>query len=333
MNYNKCASLGGSKKRLNREGGSEKTLRIRYVKHLGIILGISTDALLKLAENVDQYYRKFKREVKGKDRSLVEARGLLKAVQRRILDNLLLRLPVCPSSFGGVRGRSIKDNAAVHAGSKYIVKLDIRDFYPSIHSTKVYRFFHDSEECTPDVAHILTALTTYKYCLPLGTSTSPMLADQIVRPIDVRVNGMANKAGLKYSRYVDDIALSGSYPLGRMSKTVLRVLKQNGFKTKKDKLIYYKPMEMGEDRIITGVRVADGRISAPLDYVRALESELRGAIYESGRGKPSGEYHTREHYRGKITYIKWLDPELGKKLIKLYRKVKWRHLEWAKKQG
>lgn len=328
MNFKNCASLTSSKKQLNNEGDSTKTLRIRYVKHLATILGLSIDALLRLAENYANYYREFNLEVKGKNRSLVEATGLLKTVQRRVLDNLLLRLSPSPCSFGSIKGRTIKDNAQVHAKSKYIFKLDIKDFYPSIHHRRVYHFFI-KQECSPDVAHILTALTTHKHCLPLGTSTSPMLADQIVRPIDVRVNGMANKAGLKYTRYVDDIALSGNYPLERMSKTVMRILKQNGFKTKKDKLIYYKPIEIGEDRIITGVRVTDGRISAPLSYVMGLESELKGAIYESRRGKPRGEFQTREHYRGKITYIKWLDPELGEELLKLYRKVKWRHLEWA----
>jgi RNA-directed DNA polymerase len=278
MNSNNCASPTSSQKRLNNEGDSHKTLRIRYVKHLGIILGISIDALVELAAKSQQYYRRFSREVKGKNRSLVEATGPLKTVQRRILDDLLLRLSPFPNSFGPGKGRTIKDNAKVHARSKYIVKLDIKDFYPGIHSTKVYRFFI-GQECSPDIARILTALTTYDYSLPLGTSTSPMLADQIVRPIDVRINGMANKAALKYTRYVDDITLSGNFPLERMSRTVTKILRESGFRTKKDKLIYYKPLELGEERVITGVRITDGRISAPLDYVSALETELKKAVY------------------------------------------------------
>jgi RNA-directed DNA polymerase len=267
--------------------------------------------------------------VKGKNRLLVEATGLLKTVQRRILDDLLLRIRPFESSFGLATGRTIKDNAKIHAKSKYIVKLDVKDFYPSIHRKTVYKFFTKQQRCSPDVAHILTTLTTRNHSLPLGTSTSPMLADQIVRPIDVRINGMANKAALKYTRYIDDITLSGNFPLERMSKTVMKVLKQSGFKTKKDKLIYYKPFEIGQERVITGVRVTDGRISAPLDYVSALESELKDAIYQNKRKTPTGEFQSHEHYRGKITYIKWLDPKLGERLLKLYRKVKWRHLEWA----
>lgn len=329
MNSKNCVSLKDSGKQLSKEGDSRRTLRIRYVKHLAPTLSISNETLSELQENASRYYRTFDRQVKAKKRTLVEATGLLKTVQRRILDNILLRIPPSESSFGQARGRTIKDNAKVHAKSKYILKLDIKDFYPSIHSTRVYRFFNEKQECSPDVAHILTALTTYNHALPLGTSTSPMLADLIVRPIDVRINGMAKKVGLKYTRYVDDLTLSGNFPLDKMTSLVVRVLSQSGFKTKKEKLIYYRPIEVGEERVITGVRVTDGRISAPLNYISALEAELKAAIYQSRRETVEGAFKPRAHYRGKIAYVKWLDPGLGQRLSKLYLKVKWRHLEWA----
>lgn len=332
MNSKNCVSLADSRKQLSKEADSSRTLRIRSVKHLASTLGISNEFLLKLKENIPQYYHTFDREVKGKDRTLVEAKRPLKILQRRILDNLLVRLPRSASSFGQAKGRTIKDNAKVHARSSYIIKLDIKDFYPSIHSTKVYKFFTTKQECSPDVAHILTALTTYNYSLPLGTSTSPMLADLIVKPIDVRINGMANKLGLKYTRYVDDLTMSGNFPLERMKRVVIKVLKESGFKTKKEKLIYYRP-KFGEERIITGVRIEYGHISVPLDYMGALETELKNAIYQSKRKEVNGEFQNREHYRGKITYVKWLDPKLGEKLLKLYRKVKWQHLEWATKKA
>jgi len=332
MNSKNCVSLVGSRKQLSKETNSDKTLRIRYVKHLASTLGISNEFLLKLKENAPQYYHTFDREVKGKDRTLVEAKRPLKILQRRILDNLLVRLPRSASSFGQAKGRTIKDNAKVHARSSYIIKLDIKDFYPSIHSTKVYKFFTTKQECSPDVAHILTALTTYNYSLPLGTSTSPMLADLIMKPIDVRINGMANKLGLKYTRYVDDLTMSGNFPLERMTRLVIKVLKESGFKTKKEKLIYYRP-KFCEERIITGVRIEYGHFSVPLDYMSALETELKNAIYQSKRKEVNGEFQNREHYRGKITYVKWLDPKLGEKLLKLYRKVKWQHLEWAMRKA
>ncbi|MGD1042417.1 MAG: reverse transcriptase family protein [Sedimentisphaerales bacterium] len=330
MNSKDCVSPGGQQ--AFKEDVTYKTLRIRYIKHLPIILGVSLDSIQHITQNPDKYYREFELQVKGKDRVLVESIDPLKTLQRRILHDILLRIPPSASSFGGTKGRSIKDNAMVHRHSQFIVKLDIKNFYPSIHNTKVYEFFI-SQECSPDVAHILTKLTTRNHALPLGTSTSPFLADQIVRPIDSRISAMAKKVGLKYTRYVDDITLSGNFELERITGTVMKVLKQSGFKTKKEKLIYYKPGDNAMERIITGVGIINGRISAPLDYVNAFKVELKNAIVQSRREKPEGEFKPREHYHGKITYIKWLDPNQGNKLMSMYRKVKWQHLEWALRQS
>jgi len=327
MNSNACVFPSNSLSNQSESEDVPLSLRIRSVKHLSITLGISEDRLMHLAQNSSNYYREFTRDIKGKHRLLVEATGRLKLIQRRILDNILIRIPPFESSFGSIKGRSIKENAFKHVKSKYILKLDIQDFYPSIHNKKIYNYFIE-KDCSPDVSHILTHLTTRNYSLPLGTSTSPMLADQVVRKIDVRINGMAKKAGLVYTRYVDDITLSGNFLLDRMREIVFKILKQSGFKIKKNKLIYYTP-ENEEERIVAGVSIQEGMVSAPLNYVKELEEQLKNAIYQSRREYPQGDIFTGEHYRGKIGYVRWLNPKLGEKLFKLHRKVKWKHLEWV----
>ncbi len=269
--------------------------------------------------------------MKGKTRTLVEAKGVLKAIQRRILDRILLRLPVFTGSFGAVKGRSIKDNAQVHASATFIAKLDIRDFYPSIHSSRVYRFFSKQQGCSPDVARLLTLLTTRNHSIPLGVSTSPMLADQIVGVIDFRIEAACKKAGLKYSRYVDDITISGRFPLRRFANLAIRVLKDSGFKVKASKICYYEPED--EEREVTGVAIFRGALTAPRDYVADLESNLRCALAQSLRENGVGHFESRQHYLGRIGYVIWLDRTKGFKLLRLYRKVKWRHLEWAAKRN
>lgn len=239
-----------------------------------------------------------------------------------------MRLPYSDSSYGAIRGKTIRDNAIVHAKSSYIIKLDIKSFYPSIRSNRVYQFFVEDQKCSPDVARILTKLTTYKYTVPLGTSTSPMLADQIVRKIDNRILGMSRIAGFNYTRYVDDITISANFPLERFISLILKILKQSGFKAKKEKLVVYCPDGIDEERVITGVRLVNGTISAPISYVQSLEDDLYDALAQSKRNTVSHSFMTRQHYRGQIGYVMWLDKNLGAKLLKIYRKVQWRHLEW-----
>ena len=303
------------------------TLRIRTLSHLASQLGINEKRLVDVAENAEDYYHDFKKNVKGKPRKLVMSKNPLAMLQRRLLDRILLRLPGSDYAYGAIKGKSILGNAKKHANSLFIAKFDVKAFYPSVHYQKVYDFFLD-QECTPDVSRILTLLTTRKYSLPLGTSTSPMLADQIVRSIDKRICGMAAKAHLKYTRYVDDITISGNYPVEQFTDLVIKIIRQSGFKIKQSKLELYGPND-GKERIICGVRVNNGKVSAPTDYIKSLREELLKAKKQSQHKKISGDFDTRNQYRGRIGYVMWLDRAEGLKLLSLYRKVKWKHLEWS----
>jgi len=258
------------------------TLRIRTVPHLANQLGIHPELLVEIAEQASELYTEFDREIKGKQRHLVMAVESLAPVQRRILDNVLCRLPVSKHAYGAIKGRGIRKNAIAHFNAAFLMKLDIRDFYPSIRYQRIYDFFI-GQECSPDVARILTLLTTRKHSLPLGVSTSPFLADQIVRPVDKRISGLAKANKLNYTRYVDDIAISGRFDLGEIADIVFQIIKQAGFRIKRSKLEMYRPDD-GKERVITGVRVENGRISAR---------------------------------------------QAGLKLLRIYRRVKWRHLAWA----
>ncbi|MBN2583220.1 MAG: RNA-directed DNA polymerase [Planctomycetes bacterium] len=306
---------------------SSDGLRIQRIEHLASQLGFPVDRLVDCAEHAGDFYHDFKRNVKGKDRDLTMARPPLSVLQRRILDRILCRLPVSEHAFGAIKGRSIRDNAVAHARAPFVAKLDIRDFYPSIRYQKIYDFFM-AQGCSPDVARTLTLLTTRNYSLPLGTSTSPFLADQVVHPIDTRIGGLAKAKGLRYTRYVDDVTLSGPFDLEQLAKQIVTIIRQAGFAIKRTKMEFYRPDD-GKERIITGVRVQDGKVSAPSNYIELLKRDLVLARKASLHEVVHQDFDTRDQFRGKIGYVMWLDPKAGRKLIRLYRKVKWSHFEYA----
>jgi len=302
-------------------------LRIQPVEHLASQLGISPERLVECADNAPDLYREFDREVKGKLRHLTSALQPLALLQRRILNRILCRLPISEYAFGAIKGRSIKGNAIRHARAPFIAKLDIRDFYPTIKFRKIYDFFM-STKCSPEVSRILTFLTTRDYALPLGTSTSPFLADQIVQPLDHRIGGLAKSLGLTYTRYVDDITISGKFDLTRIADKIIEFINQLGFKIKRSKLELYRPGD-SKKRIITGVEVREGKVFAPATYVEQLNRELCMAKKASRHEIVKEQFLTREQYFGRIGYVRWLDPKAGNKLLRIYRKVKWKHLEYA----
>ena len=102
----------------------------------------------------------------------------------------------CPScsvsdfSHGGVRGRHIKTNVEPHLKSTFVFTTDISNFYPTISHNRVYRLFSRDFCCSPDVAESAPRLCTYKHHLALGLITSPILADQVIAPIDARIGGV-----------------------------------------------------------------------------------------------------------------------------------------------
>jgi RNA-directed DNA polymerase len=305
-----------------------KTLRIRTLPHLADRIGFNLKRLLKIAQNTEPYYVDFKKYVKTKERDLVKVKPPLDIIQENILTRILVRIPVGKFAFGVGKGKSILDNAKMHANAPFVAKMDIKEFYPSIRYTKVHKFFREEQECSPDVARILTLLTTRDYALPLGVSTSPMIANQIVRPVDKRIAGLANENGLVYTRYVDDIAISGAYALESFAEIIKDIIYQSGFKVKRSKVEIFNPND-GKERIITGVRVCNGKTGAPINYVKVLRDELIEAYNQSRHKCINRPFDFRNKYRGRIGYVQWLEPNVGKELLKLYRKVQWQHLEWA----
>jgi hypothetical protein len=133
----------------------------------------------------------------------------LKAMQRRILRRLLARLKVHPCATGFERGHSIVTNALPHVGQDVVIRLDIVNFFTNTGVDRVRRFFIDLGWGVNAVA-LLTDLCTYEKGLPQGAPTSPRLSNLLNFGMDQRLAAMAQKRGLAYSRYADDITLSGS---------------------------------------------------------------------------------------------------------------------------
>ena len=97
----------------------------------------------------------------GKPRLIEPPHEELKIIQKRI-KNCLGRITVPDNVFSGIKGRSYADNARFHVGNnrRNLYKIDLTAFFPSITRDTVYRFFAEDLLCSPDVAQLLTDLTT-----------------------------------------------------------------------------------------------------------------------------------------------------------------------------
>ena len=184
---------------------------------LGIPLSELTGVLY--GEGAHSYYQSFDIPKKdGSVRRIDASTSSLKYIQRRLVRLLELRQKeiwdergLNPNiSHAFQRGKSILSNARVHKNKRYVVNVDLEDFFGSIHFGRVKGFFeHNNDFKLPtDVATIIAQLTCYEGRLPQGAPSSPIITNLICNIMDIRLLRLAKKYRLDYTRYADDLTFS-----------------------------------------------------------------------------------------------------------------------------
>ena len=152
----------------------------------------------------------------GEFRTIDAPIPLLKNIQRGI--NSVLQAVYTPhvAAMGFVSGRSVVDNARAHVAQRYIYNIDLKDFFPSISSGRVYaRLLSKPFSLPSEVASLLCDLCCYMdseghKVLPQGAPTSPFMTNIICERLDRKLQKLAKAYGLRYTRYADDITFSGN---------------------------------------------------------------------------------------------------------------------------
>jgi hypothetical protein len=312
-------------------------LEIRQLKHLAARLGVSLECLEEVADSADRWCDELELldpAKPNKQRMVLNIFGPLRKIQAKMLRQVLLpKLHVSEFSHGGVRGRHIKTNVVQHIKSTFVFTADISDFYPTISHDRVYGLFAKNFGCSPDVARICTKLCTYKHHLALGLITSPILADQMMRPIDARIGAACHKAGLVYTRYVDDIAISGAFNLEESGFSVLvqGILREHGFKANPDKNCFGR---LADGVPITKIRINRGHLDVRREYLNELERQISDAASLAVDGDFRGPYYTESQIWGRVQFVCWVNPGRRKTLLGKYRTVPWQKVnEEARHRG
>ena len=246
---------------------------------------------------------------------------------------LLPKLPATEFSHGGVRGRHIKTNVEQHIESRFVFTADVSNFYPTISHNRVYRLFVEDFGCSPDVARICTKLCTYKHHLALGLITSPMLADQVMRRIDARIGGLCRDAGLVYTRYVDDLTISGPFDLKEsgFSALVQRILAEHGFKANPTENCFGR---LADGVPITKIRINRGHPDVRKVYAEELERQIADAAALAAGGDFQGPYFTEAQIWGRVQFVCWINRGRRPTLLRKFRGVPWKKVnEEARKRG
>ena len=209
-----------------------------------------------------------------------------------------------------------------HCGKKYVLKMDIKDFYGSV----PYPFIEQviKNVCkrikNADINYYLM-ITTVDDKLPTGAPTSAHIANACFSPVDKRIKDYANMLGVNYSRYMDDLTFScdDKYLLNLIEKYVARTLGNFGYKLNERKTKYISD---NKQQNVLGVIVNNKDVRLP----KKLRRKLRAALHNYSIFKSSGAKQIDLKYRtwseksiaqlkGYLAYAKQLDEKSYNKLI------------------
>lgn len=175
------------------------------------------------------------------------------------------------AAYGYVRHRGTRENAGVHCGARLLLRADLRNFFPSITIERVEgRFLELGMQ--PEAAGALAQFVTIDGRLPLGLNASPMLANLVCVDLDVKIEKLAMAHGCRYTRYADDISISGKRKLPSREE-LEKIIKEEGFELSHKK---FRVTKIGQAHYVTGLSVsdADGGPHVPRWMKRRLRTEL-----------------------------------------------------------
>ncbi|MBT6153727.1 MAG: RNA-directed DNA polymerase [Planctomycetaceae bacterium] len=232
-------------------------------------LNVPLQRLSEIAATANERYDVYPLVIGKKKRWIEAPRDKLKQLQRRLLDSVFYRLVPHESAHGFVRGRSIVSNARRHCGRRWVVTMDIRDFFPSIGAERVNRQLL-SLPMTDAEREIVVKLVTRNARLPQGAPTSPHLANLVSRRLDIRLRRLADEAGWTYTRYADDLAFSGEGRPKQLIRIVEQIIQDEGFQPARQKT---RVMSRHQRQIVTGL-IVNEKVALPRPKRRLLRAML-----------------------------------------------------------
>jgi|tagenome__1003787_1003787.scaffolds.fasta_scaffold20932207_2 RNA-directed DNA polymerase len=272
-------------------------------------LGVPRHVLESFASEAVRHYHPFMIERPGKKpRRIDNPDRKLKGIQRQIHRKLLKPFVLPEYLHGGIKDRSTYTNARQHLNQRMVIRLDLEDFFPSITDKQVYSTWSQRFDLSPPVASILTALTTYRRRLPQGAPTSSALANIALLDIDAKIQEAASQANYQYTRFVDDLVISGSQPQ-ELINVVMEALREGGFGISRHKLLL---MPANGPQEVTGLTVNSRRAPSVL---RQRRERVRAAIHQL-KDLPKDEKFNQQitSIRGRIAHFTRINPGHADKL-------------------
>ncbi|USK64044.1 retron St85 family RNA-directed DNA polymerase [Peribacillus frigoritolerans] len=289
---------------------------IKDIESLANHIGISNKLLYQLSSNTKMFYTSFTLPKKdGTTRIIQSPKYPMKLVQRWILEEILQKIPVSNHSTAFQKGKNgIKENADFHKYSIYLLQMDLKDFFPSISSSKVFNIFrklgYDNF-----ISNILTKLCTFNGALPQGGVCSPYISNLVCYKLDNRFNGLCSTRDVLYTRYADDLTFSADNKetLKKIKNVIEEIIIDEGFGLNRKKTRFLSPYS---HKVITGITIND--YDKKLKVKKEIKRNLRALIHFT---ISTGDYSHVNKINGYVSFINSIEQGYREKIINYINKL------------
>jgi hypothetical protein len=284
---------------------------ILSVEKFARLLGVPRETLEKVAESFANFYEPFPKKTGKKPRTIDNPVEPLKSIQQKINKFVFQAIKFPNFIIGGVKGRNPLEHPMLHINKPVVVTIDVKDCYPRISNSCIFNIWHKQLQCSHDVAHLATKLTTRAGHLPLGAPTSNFLANIALFPCVSKTITLAEKDGFVGSQYIDDSAFSGKNLNDSLITEIIQEFSRQGFKIGRKKVHVMRG---------SGVQSVTGKtVNKKLNSSREGKDKVRAALHELSttmNQEDKGYSHAYNSVKGRINHLKQLHCAGAEKMYK-----------------
>lgn len=249
-------------------------------------LFLSNDELKRYVSTCPRRYKRYPIDKRsGGKRIIAQPTPDLKSVQRLLVSEFLLNcLPVHDCATAYQVGKSIVDNAKIHSKNSYLLKMDFKNFFPSIRSRDLCHILvsqgHLSEADEIElrtISRVFFMLENDDLVLSVGAPSSPFISNALLFEFDTIVNEYCKEHDLSFSRYSDDLTFSTNrkgalFSVPDFIKKTLKAMEHPSLLVNDDKTVF---SSKAHNRHVTGVTLAnDGKLSIGRNKKRSVRTQV-----------------------------------------------------------
>lgn len=257
----------------------------------------------------------------GGKRTIAQPTAEIKEIQRCIVRCILEKLPTSDIGTAYKQGVSIKENAEKHLGMKYLLKMDFKDFFPSIQPVDLVNYFHrNSIKLSSNEIKYLTLLLFRRnknntFELSIGAPSSPIISNIVMQEFDIKVDEFCKKNSVSFTRYADDLTFS-SNELTIIKKIppfideCISTIQSPKLTINKDKTHL---ISKGRSQRVTGIILTHKNT---VSIGRSLRKKIRALLHLYYTKKLNVD--TIPYLHGIISHARHIEPDFYGKLVHMY---------------